>query len=82
MVEIKDDSEITDPSAENVKKHEYASAHFAQLNKWLEKENLWTRYQFNMLTPQDYGKFFTKLRKRDLVGFRSELDVVMARMSK
>lgn len=78
VVEIKDDGEIAEPSAENVKKHEYASAHFARLNKWLEKENLPTRYQFDMLSPQDYGKFFTKLRRRDLVGFRSELDVAMA----
>ncbi len=79
VVEIKDDGEIADPSVENVKKHEYANAHFARLNQWLEKENLPTRYQFNMLSPQDYGKFFTKLRKRDLVRFRSELDVAMAK---
>jgi hypothetical protein len=32
-----------------------------------------------MLTPRDYGKFFMKLREGDLVGFRSELDVAMAK---
>jgi hypothetical protein len=62
-----------------VKKHEYASAHFDRLNQWLEKEQLPTRYQFNMISPKDYGKFFTKLRKRELAGFRSELDVAMRR---
>ena len=36
-------------------------------------------YQFTMLTPKDYGKFFTKLREGDLAGFRSELDVAMTR---
>lgn len=77
VVEIKDDSEIREPSMENVKKHEYARAHFDRLNNWLEKEKNPTRYQFNMLSPRDYGKFFTKLRQRDLVGFRSELDVAM-----
>jgi type III restriction enzyme len=76
-VEIKDDGEIKEPSAENVKKHEYATAHFARLNQRLEKEKLPTRYQFNMLSPQDYGKFFTKLRKDDLRYFQSELDVAM-----
>ena len=37
------------------------------------------RYQFNMLTPRGYGIFFTKLREGELAGFRSELDVAMAR---
>jgi hypothetical protein len=34
-----------------------------------------------MLTPRGYGKFFTKLRERDLAGFSSELDVVMAKVT-
>ncbi|OQB90197.1 MAG: Type III restriction enzyme, res subunit [Verrucomicrobia bacterium ADurb.Bin118] len=82
VVEIKDDSEIKEPSMENIKKHEYARAHFDRLNHWLEKAKLAARYQFNMLSPQDYGKFFTKLRQRDLVGFRSELDVAITRLSR
>lgn len=78
VVEIKDDSEIGEPSADNVKKYEYALAHFERLNKWLEEEGQVARYQFNMVSPKDYGKFFTKLRKKELVGFRSELDVAIA----
>jgi len=78
VVEIKDDGEINDPSAENVKKYEYASAHFDRLNKWLDKEKIPTRYQFNMISPKDYGKFFTRMKNGDLVGFRSSLDVAMA----
>jgi type III restriction enzyme len=79
VVEIKGDEEVNDPSPENVKKHEFAAAHFQRLNEWLHRDGLSVCYQFNMLTPQDYGKFFTKLREGELVGFRSELDVTMAR---
>ncbi|MDO8587580.1 MAG: DEAD/DEAH box helicase family protein [Armatimonadota bacterium] len=78
VVEIKDDSEIADLSPENAKKHEYALAHFNLLNDWLDKENFPERYQFNMLTPKDYNRFFQKLRDNDLQGFRSELDVSIA----
>ena len=77
VVEIKGDEEISDPSPENVKKHEFAIEHFQRLNEWLQKDGSSTCYQFNMLTPKDYGKFFTKLREGDLAGFRSELDVAM-----
>jgi hypothetical protein len=47
------------------------------LNEWLQRDGISVRYQFNMLTPQEYGKFLTKLREGELEGFRSELDVVM-----
>ena len=79
VVEIKDDDQIKDPAPDNVKKHEYASAHFDRLNEWLKKEKLPIRYQFNMISQKDYGKFFTELRKGKLVGFRSELDVAMVK---
>lgn len=75
VTEIKGDEEVLDPSPENVKKHEYATEHFNRLNEWLEKEKIPTRYQFNMVTPRDFGKYFTKLRDAQLEGFRSELDV-------
>ena len=77
VVEIKDDGEIVDPSSENVKKHEFARAHFDRLNVWLEKEGEAVRYQFNMLAPRDFGAFFQKLREKDLYQFRSVLDVTM-----
>jgi type III restriction enzyme len=79
VVEIKGDDETQEPAPENVKKHEYATEHFQRLNDWLEREGISARYQFNMLTPRDYTKFFTKLREKDLVGFRSELDVAVAK---
>ena len=78
VTEIKGDEEITDPSPENVKKHEYGTEHFRRLNQWLEKEKISMRYQFNMVTPKDFGKYFTKLRENQLEGFRSELDVKIA----
>lgn len=77
VAEIKDDGEIADPSPENVKKHEYARAHFDRLNEWLENEGLAVRYQFNMLAPRDFAAFFQKLRENGLAGFRSILDVAM-----
>jgi type III restriction enzyme len=82
VVEVKGDEEISDPAADNVKKHEYATDHFRRLNHWLEKEGITTRYQFNMISPKSYNVFFQKLREAGLTGFRSELDVVVARASK
>jgi type III restriction enzyme len=75
VTEIKGDEELTDPSLENVKKHKYATEYFKLLNEWLEKEKIPTHYQFNMVTPRDFGKYFTKLMDAQLEGFRSELDV-------
>lgn len=77
VVEIKDDSEISDPSMENIKKHEYAVEHFNLLNKWLERDGIKIKYQFNMLAPRDFNAFFQKLREDTLPGFYSELDVAM-----
>ena len=62
VVEVKGDEESSDPAADNVKKHEYATEHFKRLNDWLEKEKIPTRYQFNMISPKSYNVFFQKLR--------------------
>lgn len=75
VVEVKDDSEIVDPSPENQKKFEYARAHFERLNEWLTREGIHTTYQLNFLTPKSFNRFFIKLRKDEARGFRSELDV-------
>jgi len=80
VVEIKDDSEISEPSLENQKKYEYAKAHFDRLNQWLQREGVSVRYQFNFLTPRNYGTFFQKLREKDLEGFRSEIDVALSKV--
>jgi type III restriction enzyme len=82
VVEIKGDEEIADPCAENIKKHEYATIHFKRLNEWLEKAKIEERYQFNMISPKSYNVFFQKLRNGGLVGFRSELDVAVAKAAK
>lgn len=82
VVEVKGDEEIADPSADNVKKHEYATDHFKRLNQWLEKAKIAARYQFNMISPKNFNAFFQKLRASDAVGFRSDLDVAMTRASK
>ncbi len=75
VVEIKDDSEIGEPSREYVKKYEYATAHFERLNNWLSDSGKDVSYQFNMLTPRDYSGFSKKLREKKLKGYRSHLDV-------
>jgi type III restriction enzyme len=77
VVEIKGDEEISDPSLENIKKYEYALAHFGRLTDWLEKEKIHVRYQLNFLTPKDYNRFCQQMRNNELAGFRSELDVVL-----
>lgn len=82
VLEIKGDEELSDPSADNIKKHQYASEHFERLNTWLAKEKTASRYQFNMLSPKSYNVFFQKVRDGGLVGFRSELDVVMTKAGK
>lgn len=82
VVEIKGDEELGDPAPENVKKHQYASEHFERLNGWLQKQKISTRYQFNMLSPKSYNAFFQNLRDGGLVGFRSELDVVLTTAAK
>jgi type III restriction enzyme len=81
-VEVKGDEEIADPSADNVKKHEYAIAHFDRLNEWLKKANISTRYQFNMISPKNFNAFFQKLRDGDALGFRSDLDVAMTKAAR
>ena len=77
VIEIKDDSEISDPSPENLKKFEYAQAHFERLNEWLGNANVTTRYQHNWLSPKSYNPFFQLLREGNIDGFRSELDVAL-----
>ncbi len=82
ITEIKGDEEITDVSPENVKKHEYATEHFKRLNRWLKNVGATICYQFNMVTPKDFGKYFSKLREHQLEGFRSELDVKIVQAEK
>ncbi|MGE6761410.1 DEAD/DEAH box helicase family protein [Corallococcus interemptor] len=82
VVEVKGDEEAADPSADNIKKHEYATRHFERLNVWLEKTKNPVRYQFNMISPKSYSVFFSKLVANELIGFRSEIDVVMTRAAK
>jgi len=75
VVEVKDDLEVADPSEENRKKAEFGLDHFARVNK--EQDEL--GYQLNFLSPRDFDAFFQKLRAEDLEGYRSHLDVALAR---
>lgn len=75
VVEVKDDSELTDPSTENIKKNEYALAHFEKLNKVLSESGIKTWYQFHYITPKDFPEFFKRVRELSVIDFRSKLDV-------
>lgn len=77
VIEIKDDGELTDPSAENIKKNEFTIAHFAKLNEKLREECIDQVYYFHFLTPQDFPEFFKRLREGTISTFRSKLDVVL-----
>ena len=77
VLEIKDDSEIIEPSLENQKKFEYAQAHFERLNQWLGEAGIATRYQHNWMSPKSFNLFFQLLREGRVGGFRSDLDVVL-----
>lgn len=77
VVEIKGDEEIADPSAENVKKYQFARLHFDALNKRLEEEQIERRYRFTMLTPSGFNTFFQTLRAHSVNDFLSTLDVVL-----
>lgn len=78
VVEIKGDEELTEPSEENRKKAEYATAHFERVNQLLEEKGEATRYKFTFLTPQSFTAFFTFLREGRIEEFRSDLDVRLA----
>lgn len=75
VVEIKDDEELNDPSPENFAKQKYAREHFDLVNKYLQDADDGLSYQFNFLTPQDYGIFFQKLRQGKIQGYQSNLDI-------
>jgi type III restriction enzyme len=75
VIEIKGDEDIAEPSDENIKKNEYALAHFARLNERLEAAGSPVRYRFNFLTEKSFNKFFQALRENRAATFRSELDV-------
>ncbi|MEA1963462.1 MAG: restriction endonuclease subunit R, partial [Patescibacteria group bacterium] len=76
VIEIKDDSEISEPSPENKKKREYALKHFKLLDEEMKRKKLNTRYNFNFLTPKDFSNYFQSIRNDEIKdGFVSSLDV-------
>lgn len=82
VIEIKDDTEIDETSPENVKKFEYSRNHFDRLNEWLGRKGIEMIYQFNFLTPKSFTTFFQLLRDGQIEGFRSDMDVALARLAK
>lgn len=75
VVELKDDSQIYDPDAENVGKRKSAIRHFEIINNYCMEKEFPQRYKFTFLTPKDFGIFFKKLINHDIQNFQSQLDV-------
>lgn len=78
VVEVKGEEEVSDPSIENVKKNEFALAHFVAINSFLEASNNPHRYKLTFVTPTSFNAFFQALRDGTLSAFRSELDVKLS----
>jgi type III restriction enzyme, res subunit len=81
VVEVKDDSQISDPDVENIGKNKAAKKHFELLNEYSKSNNSLTRYKFTFLTPKDFDIFFKKLIEKDVVNFKSQLDVKLSEIN-
>ncbi|MBQ2835778.1 MAG: DEAD/DEAH box helicase family protein [Clostridia bacterium] len=80
VVEIKDDSEIQDPSPENIGKYRSAVEHFQVINNYLKtntQDNGIESYHFTMLTPKNYEIFFECIKNGNIDNFNSELNVAI-----
>lgn len=77
-VEIKDNSQISEPDSENIGKNKAEIKHFNFINEKHESEGNLTRYKFTFLTPKDFDIFFKKLSEKDIMNFKSQLDVKLA----
>lgn len=75
VVETKDDTQIIDPDSENIGKNKAAINHFSIINKHLSEKGSEARYKFIFLTPKNYDVFFEKLIEKEIMNFKSELDV-------
>ncbi|WP_286783499.1 DEAD/DEAH box helicase [Streptococcus sp. UBA4344] len=80
-IEIKDDSQISDPDTENIGKNKAATKHFELLNEYSIRNDSPTRYKFTFLTPKDFDIFFKKLVEKDIMNFKSQLDVELNEVS-
>lgn len=78
VVEVKDDSQLSDPDVENIGKNKAATKHFELLNEYSKNNNSLTRYIFTFLTPKDFDIFFKRLIEKDVMNFKSRLDVKLS----
>lgn len=81
VVEIKDDSQISNPDIENLGKYRAANSHFQRINAYFERHNKKSRYKFTFLTPKNYDTFFNMLlddNVESIMNFNSELDVKLS----
>lgn len=81
VVEVKDDSQLSDPDVENIGKNKAATKHFELLNEYSKNNNSLTRYIFTFLTPKDFDIFFNRLIEKDVMKFKSRLDVKLSEIN-
>lgn len=81
VVEVKDDSQLSEPDIENIGKNKAATKHFELLNEYSKNNNSLTRYIFTFLTPKDFDIFFQRLIEKDVMKFKSRLDVKLSDMN-
>lgn len=78
VIEIKDVSELDDPSPENLGKYEYATAHFRKVEEELSKQGIDLKYRCHFLTKNDFPEFFQRLREGKYLEYGSQLDWKLA----
>ncbi len=81
VVEIKDNSEIQDPSAKNIGKYRAGVDQIKEINRYLKTHNQIDgikTYHFTMLTPLNYNIFFRKIQENSIENYNSELDVSLS----
>lgn len=75
VTEVKDDDQLAELDPENRAKNSYALDHFRMINEHLAETGNPLRYQFNFLTPTNFGVYFQKLRQGEIAGYQSALDI-------
>ncbi|EJN93603.1 DEAD/DEAH box helicase [Streptococcus ratti] len=81
VVEIKDDSQISDPDTENIGKNKAAVKHFDIINHYFKEKGEKVQYKFTFLTPKDFPTFFKSLTSGNIQTFKSHLDIALDDMN-
>lgn len=81
VVEIKDDTQISNPDIENVGKYKAAQKHFELINEYYKELGKNNKYKMTFLSPCNYDNFFDQIVSGDtdyILNFNSDLDVKLS----